>query len=76
MMNVGLLYDPHKKHTIYLSGFDPKAADVGPTQNDGFKGDIESIRQGIADMKDPKARAEAMAAEQRRKYQARLKAVR
>ena len=24
MMNVGLLYDPHKKHTIYLSGFDQK----------------------------------------------------
>lgn len=25
MLNVGLLYDPHKKHTIYLSGFDQKA---------------------------------------------------
>jgi len=24
MLNVGLLYDPHKKHTIYLSGFDQK----------------------------------------------------
>jgi hypothetical protein len=24
MLSVGLLYDPHKKHTIYLSGFDPK----------------------------------------------------
>ncbi len=24
MMNVGLLYDPHKEHTIYLSGFDQK----------------------------------------------------
>jgi hypothetical protein len=24
MLNVGLLYDPHKKHTIYLTGFDQK----------------------------------------------------
>lgn len=24
MMNVGLLYDPHKEHTIYLGGFDQK----------------------------------------------------
>jgi hypothetical protein len=24
MLNVGLLYDPHKEHTIYLSGFDQK----------------------------------------------------
>lgn len=24
MMNVGLLYDPHKEHTVYLTGFDQK----------------------------------------------------
>lgn len=24
MLNVGLLYDPHKEHTIYLTGFDQK----------------------------------------------------
>jgi hypothetical protein len=24
MLNVGLLYDPHKRHTVYLTGFDQK----------------------------------------------------
>lgn len=44
-----------------VSGYDPREADAGPTQNGGFKGDIAEVRKSIEDIKDPKIRADAMA---------------